>query len=62
MERKDTYIKGRGAQINPANRFDNYVYDENPIDWEQEESANINTSYIEAVSYTHLTLPTICSV
>ena len=54
MERKDTYIKGRGAQINPTNRFDNYVYDQNPIDWEQGESANINTSYIEVYPKTIL--------
>ncbi len=54
MEKKDTYIKGRGAQINPANRFDNYVYDQNPVDWEQEETANINTSYIEVYPKTIL--------
>jgi len=54
MKRKDTYIKGRGAQINPANRFDNYVYDQNPIDWEQGESTSINTSYIEVYPKTIL--------
>ena len=25
------YLKGRGAQINPASRFDNYIYDPNPL-------------------------------
>ena len=54
MEKKDTYIKGRGAQINPTNRFDNYVYDQNPIDWEQGESASISTSYIEVYPKTIL--------
>ena len=46
-EKKDTYIKGRGAQINPANRFHNLVYDENPVDWEQEEKADIKTDFID---------------
>jgi len=47
MNNKETYIKGRGAQINPANRFHNLVYDENPVDWELEDAPDIPTTYLE---------------
>ena len=53
-EKKDTYLKGRGAQINPANRFHNLVYDENPVDWEIEEKANIKTTYTDVYPKTIL--------
>jgi DNA repair photolyase len=35
-------IKGRGAQINTANPYHNLVYDENPIDWEQQDENDIS--------------------
>lgn len=44
------YLKGRGAQINPANRYHKLSHDEQPIDWEQwdpEESPHVKTQYIE---------------
>ncbi len=46
MKPPPTFLKGRGAQINPANRFHNLIYDENPIDWELENKAEIKTDYI----------------
>ena len=49
-----TFIKGRGAQINPANRYHNLVYDENPVDWEIAEKADIPTDYIEVFPKTIL--------
>ncbi len=41
------YLKGRGAQINPASRFDHYVYDENPAHNLEEDENQIKTKYIE---------------
>ncbi len=39
------YIKGRGAQINPANRFSNFIYDANPLaDLDTDEK--LKTKYI----------------
>jgi len=54
MTNTNPYIKGRGAQINPANRFHNLVYDENPVDWELEEKAAIPTEFIEVFPKTIL--------
>lgn len=54
MTNHQTFIKGRGAQINPPNRFDNLVYDENPVDWGLAEKANISTDYIEVYPKTIL--------
>ena len=49
MSKPNQYLKGRGAQINPNNRFDNYVRDEQPVDWAewQEEIPQIKTQIIE---------------
>ena len=41
------YLKGRGAQINPNNRFDNYVYDESTTHLLEEGTTQIRTKYIE---------------
>lgn len=42
------YLKGRGAQINPANPYHKFVYDEHPIPAEEwEDGAQIKTEYIE---------------
>ena len=54
MANQQPFIKGRGAQINPANRFHNLVYDENPVDWELEEKAEIPTEFIEVYPKTIL--------
>ncbi len=54
MPNPNTFIKGRGAQINPANRFHNLVYDENPVDWELEDKADIPTDFIEVFPKTIL--------
>jgi DNA repair photolyase len=51
---KVPYIKGRGAQINPSNRFHNLVYDPNPIDWEVQENKEIKTEFIEVYPKTIL--------
>lgn len=47
MKEKNRYIKGRGAQINPANRFHDYSYDENPLLFDLDETTDLRTSYIE---------------
>ena len=41
------YLKGRGAQINPSNRFDKFVYDENPAHSLDNDENQIKTKYIE---------------
>lgn len=40
------YIKGRGAQINTANPFSNWIYDEDPMA-NKEADEHIQTDYIE---------------
>jgi len=49
MSEKNQFLKGRGAQINPSNRFDNYVRDDQPVDWAewQEELPKLKTEIIE---------------
>ena len=47
------YIKGRGAQINPANRFDQLIYDQNPRSG-LEEDETIRTEFIEVYPKTIL--------
>lgn len=49
MASKEKYIKGRGAQINPANKFHDWVYDENPVDWSEEMDENpaIRTNFTQ---------------
>ena len=45
------YLKGRGAQINPANPYHKLMYDENPVapeDWE--EGIQVKTEFIEVHS------------
>lgn len=41
------YLKGRGAQINPPNRFHNLVYDEGTQHLMAEDSGQVPTKYIE---------------
>ena len=40
LQQRDRYIKGRGAQINPSNRFHDYVYDD------QVDEENLQTQFI----------------
>jgi DNA repair photolyase len=49
MASKEQFIKGRGAQINPANKFHDWVYDENPVDWSEdpEENSTIKTTFTQ---------------
>ncbi|MEZ4949301.1 MAG: PA0069 family radical SAM protein [Saprospiraceae bacterium] len=49
MERATRFLKGRGAQINPANRFHNWIYDDQPVDWDiaEEENPQLKTQFIE---------------
>ncbi|MFK7809444.1 MAG: PA0069 family radical SAM protein [Saprospiraceae bacterium] len=37
------YLKGRGAQINPSNRFDNYIRDANPLTDEEDGVSQLQT-------------------
>ncbi|MCB0663034.1 MAG: PA0069 family radical SAM protein [Saprospiraceae bacterium] len=48
MASKEKFIKGRGAQINPANKFHNWVYDQEPIDWadQSEDEPLLKTQFI----------------
>lgn len=48
MSEQTNYIKGRGAQINPANPFDKYVPQQNGLIWNDDDelSAQKATSYI----------------
>jgi DNA repair photolyase len=41
------YLKGRGAQINPANPYNRIIYDKDPLPQEEMEGAQIRTEYIE---------------
>lgn len=49
MPKPDQFLKGRGAQINPSNRFEDYVRDDQPVDWQewQDEIPQIKTQIIE---------------
>ena len=55
MENKETYLKGRGAQINTPNPYHNLVYDQTPIDWSMaEEKMEITRSLLEVLwKYRH---------
>lgn len=46
MESKLPFIKGRGAQINTPNKFHNTIYDQNPVDWTQDEEVHLPTETI----------------
>lgn len=42
------YLKGRGAQINPSSRFEQYIYDADPLNYMlDEEDQNIQTKIID---------------
>ena len=43
----DSYIQGRGAQINPANRFDRNIYSEDPRSMVDDEQELLRTEIIE---------------
>lgn len=49
MDEKNTYLKGRGAQINTANPYHNLVYDQTPIDWSmaEEDHPSLRTEFIK---------------
>jgi DNA repair photolyase len=48
---KTTYLRGRGAQINPASKYEKVVRDEEPVDWalveEDWATPEIRTEYLE---------------
>ena len=46
MQKNDDYIKGRGAQINPASKFEKYEYDQNPR-FSLEEDEALKTTYLK---------------
>jgi DNA repair photolyase len=53
MFEQNTYLKGRGAQINPPNRFEKHIYDENPrVDLDEDEK--LQTEYIDVFPKTML--------
>ena len=41
------YLKGRGAQINPANPFHKQIYDEDPLLFDPDQETDLRTEYIE---------------
>ncbi len=43
----ERYLKGRGAQINPANPFHEHVYDEDPLLFDPDLETDLRTEYIE---------------
>ncbi len=46
MKFEETYLKGRGAQINPPNPYDQYIYDSNPaVHLDPDEQ--LRTEYID---------------
>ena len=53
---KDNYIKGRGAQINPANPFDKHHQEHGGQIWHDEEEMNAlrQTQYIDTYPKTML--------
>ncbi len=50
IEPQDTYLKGRGAQINTPNPYHKLEYDQEPIDWslaeQEEEAPKLRTEFI----------------
>lgn len=55
LKQEEPFLKGRGAQINPANPYHRLVYDSNPIPPEEwEEGAQIKTEFIEVYPKTIL--------
>lgn len=50
----DQYLKGRGAQINPSNRFDKHVSDESTARLLSEGSSQIRTQFIDVAAKTIL--------
>jgi DNA repair photolyase len=47
MTNKKRYLKGRGAQINPANPFHDQIYDEDPLLFDLDEETDLRTDYID---------------
>lgn len=51
MSKTQPFLKGRGAQINPASRFEKVVRGQEPIDWalveDEWETPEIKTQYLE---------------
>ena len=43
----ERYLRGRGAQINPANPFHQHVYDEDPLLFDPDRETGLRTEYIE---------------
>lgn len=46
MVKERSYLKGRGAQLNPTGRFEKYIYDEDPQSYIEEEDNQLSTEYI----------------
>ncbi|MEM9821688.1 MAG: PA0069 family radical SAM protein [Bacteroidota bacterium] len=44
---KKPYLKGRGAQINPPNQFDQYVYDKDPYMYMAPDQSQLSTKFID---------------
>jgi len=44
---QESYLKGRGAQINPSNPFHKHVYDEDPLLFDPDQETDLRTEYIE---------------
>ena len=51
MQQKQPYLRGRGAQINPASKYEKIVRDAQPVDWALQEAeweeAELKTEYLE---------------
>lgn len=48
------YLKGRGAQINPANPFEQFRYDEDPLLFDPDLETDLRTEYLEVYPKTIL--------
>ncbi len=48
IQQSPNFLKGRGAQINPASRFDKYIYDADPFAYMEREQSQVKTQYIDA--------------
>jgi len=51
-DQSEAYLKGRGAQINTANRFDKYIGEEDPSVFLDEDEHQIPTEYIQVKAKT----------
>ncbi len=54
MPKPERYLKGRGAQINPANPFHNLQYEEDPLLFDPDGETDLRTEYIPVYPKTML--------